>query len=185
MYARFKDSLTHNMPEIATGLKAGASHAMFGFMRNVLAMLVLLAPIGGAQAEDLCTDITHLIKQTHLEFAGIVDGKSTSGDVTLILPGAENCAVTRQSNASSFWCTWKFPYRAQEAYGTFERFVGEVQSCIGERSTLYIDKGVNHPDYYAARRFRMERAEVAVSVKDKAALRSTFVFVRVHVGTDD
>lgn len=39
---------------------------------------------------------------------------------------------------------------------------------------------MNHPDSYAARRYELARAEVRLSVKDKAALGKTFVFIRVQ-----
>jgi hypothetical protein len=41
------------------------------------------------------------------------------------------------------------------------------------------DQNVNHPDFYDAQLFLLDRAKVAVSVKDKSAQESTFVFVSV------
>ena len=88
--------------------------------------------------------------------------------------------MTKTLKGSAYHCSWAFPHRAEQAYDTFDEFVREVKDCIGQKATLHSDQSVNHPDSYALRRFEMEQAEVTVSVKDKGALGSTFVFVRVQ-----
>ena len=57
-----------------------------------------------------------------------------------------------------------------------------VHKRIGQQATLHIDQSVNHPDYYALRRYETAQADVSVSVKDKSALGNTFVFIRVQGG---
>ncbi len=151
-------------------------------------MLVLVTTIGVAQAQDLCTSIHQLMDHSRSQFAkiaGAASGDAGDHEATLTLAGASQCAVTKKSKRSSYHCRWEFPHRAEEAYDTFESFVREVDGCIGRRATLHSDRSVNHPDYYAVRRFEMEQAEVSVSVKDKGALGSTFVFFRVQGGPDD
>ena len=107
-------------------------------------------------------------------------GDAGDHDVTLTLAGASSCLVTKKSAQPSYHCAWEFPYRAAPAYDTFDDLVDRLDQCIGRQATLHSDRSVNHPDFYALRRFEMEQAQVSVSVKDKAALDRTFVFVRVQ-----
>jgi len=149
----------------------------------VISTLVILAGIGVAQAQDFCADIGTLIDQSRSEFAEIAgEATGTAGDqnVTLTLAAASYCALTKRSKTTGYHCEWEFPYRAEDAYDTFHGFVGEMNECIGQQATLHDDQSVNHPDFYALRRYEMEQAEVSVSVKDKSALGNTFVFIRVQ-----
>ena len=148
-------------------------------------IMVFLATIGVAQARDFCADIDYLIDQSGSRFADIMDkpnGNAGDHDVTLALAGASYCSVTKKSKSSSYQCAWEFPYRAQQAYDTFDELVRGVNGCIGERATLHSDRNVNHPDFYALRQYETEQAVVSVSVKDKSALSRTFVFIRVQGG---
>ena len=88
--------------------------------------------------------------------------------------------VTKRSKRSLYHCGWEFPHRAEQAYETLDAFVEAAHDCIGPQATVHSDQGVNHPDFYDARRFEMKEAEVSVSVKDKGALGRTFVFIRVR-----
>ena len=147
--------------------------------------MVLSAAIGVAQARDLCANIDDLIDQSRSQFAEIMDkphGDAGDHDVTLTLAGASYCFVTKQSKRSFYHCGWEFPYRAKQAYDTFDAFVRGVNDCIGQQATLHTDQSVNHPDFYALRRYETEQADVSVSVKDKSALGRTFVFIRVQGG---
>jgi hypothetical protein len=149
-------------------------------------ILVFLATIGVARAQDLCANIDYLIDQSRSQFAEIAEkptGDAGDHDVILTLAGASYCSVTKKSKSSFYHCGWEFPYRAQHAYDTFDEFVRGVNECIGQHATLHTDRSVNHPDYYALRRYETEQADVSVSVKDKGALGSTFVFIRVQGGT--
>ena len=135
------------------------------------------------RAQDFCAKVDDLIDQSRSGFVQVADkasGKPGTYDATLVLDGASFCAVTRKSNRSWYHCGWEFPYRAQQAYDTFDAFVARVNDCVGQRATLYSDQSVNHPDYYSLRRYEMEQADVSVSVKDKGALGNTFVFIRVQ-----
>ncbi len=139
--------------------------------------------MGVAQAEDFCTSIDRLIDQSRSDFSEIADKpKGDTGDheVTLTLAGASYCTVTKQSKSNWYHCGWEFPHRATRAYDTFDELVSRLNDCIGQQATLHEDQSVNHPDFYALRRFELQQADVSVSVKDKGALGSTFVFIRVQ-----
>ncbi len=146
-------------------------------------VLAFLTTTGVAQAQDFCTDLQVLMDQSRAQFAEIAgkpSGNAGDHEATLTLTGASYCTVTKKSKRSTYLCGWEFPHRAEHAYGTFDGFVRKVDDCIGRQATVHSDQSVNHPDYYASRRYEMEQAEVSVSVKDKGALGSTFVFVRVQ-----
>lgn len=146
-------------------------------------MLVFLATMGVARAQELCANLGTLIEHSRSQFADIADkpsGDTGDHDVALVLSGASTCSVAKALKGSSYHCRWKFPYRARQAYDTFDGFVRGVNDCIGRQATVHGDQSVNHPDYYALRRYETEQAVVSVSVKDKGALGSTFVFIRVQ-----
>ena len=166
------------IPKRRTGPSLGA-------LVSVAAIVILPATIGVARAGDFCSNIDQLMDQSRSGFTDILEkpaGGAGDQPVTLGLAGASNCFVTKRSNGSSYQCTWDFPHRAQRAYDRFEALARELDRCIGQRATLHSDRNVNHPDYYALRRYETARAAVSVSVKDKSALGKTFVFVRVQGG---
>lgn len=145
--------------------------------------MVLLTTLAPAYALDLCADIETLIDQSRVQFADIAepaDGNANDRAVTLMLPGASACSLAGTSNRSVYQCRWEFPHRAAQASETYDALVRGVDDCIGERAKLHTDQSVNHPDYYALRRYEMAPANVSVSIKDKSALDRTIVFVTVQ-----
>jgi hypothetical protein len=113
---------------------------------------------------------------------GKPNGAAGDHDVTLTLAGASYCFVTKKPKRNLYHCGWEFPFRAKQAYDTFDEFDRDVNDCIGQHATVHNDQSVNHPDFYALRRYETEQADVSVSVKDKSALSRTFVFIRVEGG---
>lgn len=161
----------------------GVRHVLPGNALAATLTAVFLATIGMARAQDFCTNIDDLIDHSRTEFARIADeptGDTDSYTTTLVLDGASSCHVTKTSSRNWYLCGWEFPYRAQRAYDMFDELVAKMNDCIAGRATLHSDRNVNHPDFYSLRRYEMEQANVTVSVKDKAALGNTFVFIRVQ-----
>lgn len=149
----------------------------------VASAMAFLATLGAARAQDLCADIGTLIDQSRANFAAIADqptGDAGGHEATLTLAGASTCLVTRQAKRAWYQCAWVFPYRAKRATDTFDELAGKLDACLAGRATVHGDRSVNHPDTYAARRYDLEQAQVSLSVKDKAALGKTFVFIRVQ-----
>lgn len=145
--------------------------------------IAVVLSIENATAASFCSDIDLLINEAPRDFSDIIvePGKGSGGhDVTLKLDGASDCAARQLLNGKSYACTWAFRYRDAEAYTTFEELGEELQSCIGDRAVLSDDQKVNHPDFYDSRLFFLGQVKVTVSVKDKSALGSTFVFVSVE-----
>ena len=137
----------------------------------------LFAAVAG-EAADLCTEMNGLIAQAGSNFS---DGSAGAVAEPAALPGAEACGLSLSPDGQrAFHCAWRFAYRdggAQAAYGDFNR---ALEQCFGERARISRDQPVNHPDFYDQRRYRLEAAEVAVSIKDKVARESTYVFLRVQ-----
>ena len=132
-------------------------------------------------AKGLCPDIRSLIEHAR---SGTLSNSTQSGDEmdaagSLILKGASACEVALQLDGASYHCRWKHPLRAAAATRSFEQFDKELRDCIGHRGAGQRDIGVNHPDSYDSRHYILDGARVVLSLKDKADLRSTFVFIRV------
>lgn len=162
--------------------------------RALLRIVVLAAsmpaalPIENAVAASFCSSIELLIDAAPGDFSDVtVEPAEGSGgrDVTLQLEDSTDCMVRQLIKSKSYACTWKFRHHDANAYAKFEALSQALQDCIGDRATLSDDQNVNHPDFYDSRMFLLDKAKVAVSVKDKSALGSTFVFIFVEprIGT--
>ena len=136
-----------------------------------------------ALARDLCSDIEFLIGQSRIGFQAVregPEGEPGTHGATFLLPEASHCVVVMKTQRRSYRCVWEYAYRDQRAYAEFDHFVDTLRQCFGQRAREHVDQGVNHPDFYAARRYEMAEGAVTVSVKDKAALGGTFVSVSVE-----
>ncbi len=76
-------------------------------------------------------------------------------------------------------CNWAFSYRSAEATGTFKDKLAMLSVCADKASGIVTDQSVNHPDFYDLRLMRIAGGEVGLSIKDKAAIQQTFVFLRL------
>ena len=76
-------------------------------------------------------------------------------------------------------CNWAFSYRSAEATGAFKDMLAELSACAAMASAIETDQPVNHPDFYDLRLMRIAGGDVGLSIKDKAALAQTYVFLRL------
>ncbi len=79
------------------------------------------------------------------------------------------------------FCRWQHGYRAPEASAQFDAWRDRLDTCF-DASRASDDDAVNHPDSYALHQVRGQGAVLSVSLKDKAALDATFVFLRIEPG---
>jgi hypothetical protein len=135
------------------------------------AALVFLLSLGSATHADLCDDTLTL--------------GTKSDDLTLSLPGTEMPALCTRSMAltggTQVHCAWAFPYRSPAATAAFDRLVSAVAACLGAEASVTEDLHVNHPDFYDLQTFQLKGLEIGVSLKDKAGLSETYVFLRIAV----
>jgi len=144
---------------------------------------LLSGPADGARAESVCEEVDRLIDHSRTQFNAIIEDKAGAFgafDTDIVLTGASSCRVTRQPGQSWHQCGWEFPHRDQAAYDAFEAMAETMAACFGPRVPVHSDRNVNHPDFYASRRYELQHADVTVSVKDKSALGTTFVFLRIQ-----
>lgn len=92
----------------------------------------------------------------------------------------ETCRPVATLAGSGDVCQWSFAYRAPDAVAGFERLTDNVRSCLGADTERGADTPVNHPDSYDLRQFVAGGTLISVSLKDKAALRRTLVFLRIE-----
>jgi hypothetical protein len=76
-------------------------------------------------------------------------------------------------------CYRSYPYRSGDARAAFASIGFELADCLGAKAVQSVDRSVNHPDSYELHRYQLNGVEYAVSLKDKAALQQTLVFLRV------
>ena len=134
-------------------------------------VLIFALSLGSPVRADLCDDTLTL--------------GTTGTDITLTLPTTDMSTKCRRSlvlsGGSQVHCGWAFPYRAPEATAAFERLVTAIAACLGAEASVTADLDVNHPDSYDLQTFQSKGREIGVSLKDKAGLSETYVFLRLAV----
>lgn len=149
----------------------GGRPVSIGMKEHFAATLIILLIAGSAAQADFCDDSLTL---------------GTRGvDISLTPPGTDvipKCTHSLMlSGGAQVHCGWAFPYRDPAATTVFEHLVTTVTNCLGEAARMTADQDVNHPDFYDLRTFQLNGREIGVSLKDKAALSETYVFLRVAV----
>ena len=147
---------------------------------SILSIIIFL---NAASAEStLCSSILYLIEQSKTQVLAIRRGTSSKlreYDSTFALPEAWHCAILEDVEKTSYQCTWKYPHGDQRAHKTFQRFVKEMRSCIGNIAKERVDKPVNHPDFFVSYYYQLPDGEASVALKNKSKLMSTLVFVGI------
>jgi hypothetical protein len=82
------------------------------------------------------------------------------------------------SGQTSAHCSWAFPYRDAAARAAYETLVRRLTACPDAQAPKKAGKAVNHPDTYDQREIRVMDTNVSISLKDKAGLEQSFVFLR-------
>ncbi|WP_299031254.1 hypothetical protein [uncultured Sulfitobacter sp.] len=128
-----------------------------------------IALAGVAQADTFCD--------------AIKDGTGQVATASITLPQIKAPATCTEfitlGEGPSRRCTWAFEYRDPAAQAAFDMLGTAVAECLGPKVQMTEDKDVNHPDFYALQSFRAEGHMATVSLKDKAALSETFVFLHI------
>ncbi|MEM6661384.1 MAG: hypothetical protein AAF666_04310 [Pseudomonadota bacterium] len=129
---------------------------------------------GDFRSEELCWKLQRLVGAAGSNFQA-----ASYSTGTYILPGAASCDMSlAPGGARSHDCLWSFDYRAPEAAETFRNFFTQTAACFPGGS-FAADHSVNHPDFYDLQTLAVDGVEINVSLKDKAALQKTLVFLRV------
>jgi len=133
-------------------------------MRFVCALGLLVAT--GAQATPFCDSLLSVSDNTRFD-----------------LPGTDSAGLCIRSltisGGAQLHCRWPFAYRTTDATVAFHALRGAVAQCLNVAPQM--DFPVNHPDFYDLRMFHTARQDIGVSIKDKAALQQTYVFLRVSL----
>lgn len=132
---------------------------------------------GLAHAQTTCADLSALI--------GAIPVAATAGQprpkgADFGLPAANHCATSRSTTgAAEPYCAWKFDYRDAEATSAFYSLSVRLRSCAATVLSAGGDAAVNHPDSYVLQQYETDQGTVSLSIKDKAGLHSTYVFLRL------
>ena len=156
--------------------------AMVDGFRNPIAwgaLCIALATGLPTAARPLCDGIARIAQ-------ALSEGAGAQAELSLILPGGEVPAPCRVSQSLSggkvAHCGWPFAYRAPEARQGFEALLEAALVCVGSEAEQNMDQPVNHPDAYDLVELRGQGRLLGVSLKDKAGLQQTYVFLRIAPG---
>ncbi|MFK7874902.1 MAG: hypothetical protein AB8B71_03865 [Paracoccaceae bacterium] len=138
--------------------------------RCATCMALLVCGPGTAQGDPFCDDLNAPLNLQ-------------SRSVVMTLPDTKNTVSCNRSRMLSggvqLHCGWAFAFRVPEAAQAFDTLLFNVATCLGEDAKVTADLDVNHPDFYDLQTFQLGDQEIAVSLKDKAALSKTYVFLRI------
>ncbi|MEM7057709.1 MAG: hypothetical protein AAF557_08980 [Pseudomonadota bacterium] len=143
-------------------------------MRHFAALAVgLFTAVGAAKAQS-CIAFEDAIQQASANFEDspqnlpVIEGASpTTCDVATSLDGTR-----------IYHCRWDHSYRAPEAIFQMAKMNTEIERCLGIASRK-IEDGVNHPDTYEQRLYRLGDINISLSLKDKAAFNQSFVSLQI------
>ncbi len=97
------------------------------------------------------------------------------------LEGAE-CGAGQTTNGKIRHCQIAYDYRSPAAEARFAALIDSILQCLPDAVKRAPAPGVNHPDTHIERIFDADGAQITVSLKDKAQLGKTFVFLQVTRG---
>ena len=139
--------------------------------RNLILLLAALSP-GLVHAQDLCPPLEDLMQQAKDNFVETITHPE--------LPGAPACDLSQGlGGAREYHCAWAFDYRVPKAAALFEMYDADIRACLADPQKAKADAEVNHPDSYILHQYLVDGTTVAISLKDKAALQETYVFLRI------
>ena len=148
----------------------------------LLSLLVAAGNVEAAGSELQCKDIERFMEQAAVELAQ----NQSHGTVSAGLPDADTCSTaTGTAGSKIYHCHWGFPYRDKEAEEFFGHLDVRLKTCLESQVNVADDQPVNHPDSFHLRTYHLDRAKVSISLKDKATIDKTLVFIRVEIPTDD
>ncbi len=131
------------------------------------AVLAMSIGVCAGQASAFCADMARVARSGGA--LGLPDSDMIAEcSASLILGGGQQVQ-----------CGWPFAYRSDEATAAFDRLNETVAACLGPDAASSRDQSVNHPDFYDLRLYHIAGRQTAVSLKDKAALQRTYVFLRI------
>lgn len=76
------------------------------------------------------------------------------------------------------FCQWQFPYRSKAAKDAYLASETALDGCFNKQAAD--TNAVNHPDSYDQLLYTTDEHLISLSLKDKAQLNSTFLFLRIE-----
>lgn len=146
--------------------------------RQICLMGLLFGSIGTAHANS-CIAFEDMIQQSGTNFETL----PATPDIYGVAP--QLCDVAISSDGIKIYhCRWDYDYRAIAASELMRTLNLEIQKCLGVQSRK-IEDGVNHPDTYEQRLYRLGDINISLSLKDKAALNQSFVSLQISGAKPD
>ena len=141
-------------------------------IQATLAFVLLLSSTATSWADGFCAQLDSLMAAA-LDTSAVV-----TFDLGDTLDQPANCTHSRGlGGALSLHCARAFEYRSTDATMAFDSLLGQVSSCAAAIDRD--DQSVSHPDSYDLHQFQLDTGTVSVSLKDKASLAQTYLFLRV------
>lgn len=170
------------MVGIALSILGRESRCMGKWIRSLAFLSVVAAVSHGSTAEaGSCSDVDRLVAEASVNFP-----KDASVEPTGAITAGGTCDLSLQLDGSRVYrCYWKHAYRDADALAAFETKDRMLQTCTASKARAPQDQQVNHPDSYDLRTYQAGNVRLTASIKDKAALQETYVFLAIYGVTPD
>lgn len=121
---------------------------------------------------------TLMTTSAHSASCEALENFTKTGTPPVISGQTEICSSSKQlGGANSIDCYWTFDYRSAKALQTFDALKQALQQC--SQAEVEKDKSrVNHPDSFDQVTVKLSDSLISLSLKDKASLNQTLVFLR-------
>lgn len=176
----------------ASDRQSGDNRSATQFRRGLVPTLTALVSAvavstAAANESSLCSQVLSVIDEAPSRFLAL-RGEPAEGfgdyKAKVVLEKASSCVILEDAQKGSYHCVWTYPLGAAQAHEAFEILLGEVRLCLAELAEEKKDEAVNHPDTYASYLFEAPGSTTSINLKNKSALKSTLVSIRIDGPSD-
>ena len=121
--------------------------------------------------------LTSIVFSSSVATASSLCERLLKNDASLGQPGATCTVSSLLDGTEQSTCYWSYVYRSDEVHTRVEELRVGIEECLGSKSALPADQTVNHPDSFALYRYEGQGLRVSLSLKDKAALQQSLIFL--------
>ena len=91
-----------------------------------------------------------------------------------------DCQSVHLLSGEALACHWEFPYRSHQSRSAINELIEKIEACFPTDETGPLAQPVNHPDTHVVHVYDTLDGRIVASLKDKAALGQSFVFLQIQ-----
>ncbi len=134
---------------------------------GALSLLAVLLAGNSARSEDMCPALQSLVSAIRQD-----------APPPQAFPDATECSFVRTlGGGQEHYCRWDYPFRSKDTLVKYSALNTAIRRCLDGPRQIEQDPDVNHPDTSSQIIYDFGTVTLRASIKDKAALQKTLVFL--------